>query len=360
MLYHAMSLPIEGTTTRRSADLSRRSLLFSLPAIAAASKMMAQKRKRMIPLQTLNHATITVSDVKRSTEFYQGLFGMPIQARQGALPSLRIGAGPQFIFLGGGANSKPGIHHLCVTTDDFDVDRILGVLAEHGFVKDDRGVMASGPFKVHVRMRPENLGGAPEGTAELSIGDPDGIIVQIQDTRYAGGAGRFGEVVKIEPSPVKGLIAVRDMSHFTLDVDDVQRSLTFYQNLFGMPIQARQGATLVLAVGSKREFLALAGSGAAGGPPGKPGINHLCLTMENFDPDKLLKTLAGFGVKPRGDLHAPAGPLVSWMVLRKDDRGGSKEGTPELYFTDPDGLTMQLQDVKYCGGSGRLGEVCNV
>jgi uncharacterized protein (TIGR00369 family) len=38
--------------------------------------------------------------------------------------------------------------------------------------------------------------------------------------------------------------------------------------------------------------------------------------------------------------------------------GGAKEGTPELYFTDPDGLLVQLQDVKYCGGSGVLGDQC--
>ena len=29
-----------------------------------------------------------------------------------------------------------------------------------------------------------------------------------------------------------------------------------------------------------------------------------------------------------------------------------------VYFTDPDGLLIQLQDVKYCGGSGFLGDVC--
>ena len=28
-----------------------------------------------------------------------------------------------------------------------------------------------------------------------------------------------------------------------------------------------------------------------------------------------------------------------------EDRGGAKEGTPELYFTDPDGILIQLQDV---------------
>ena len=29
-----------------------------------------------------------------------------------------------------------------------------------------------------------------------------------------------------------------------------------------------------------------------------------------------------------------------------------------LYFTDPDGLRIQLQDVAYCGGGGYLGGVC--
>jgi hypothetical protein len=30
--------------------------------------------------------------------------------------------------------------------------------------------------------------------------------------------------------------------------------------------------------------------------------------------------------------------------------------TEELYFTDPDGIRVQLQDVKYKGGSGVLGD----
>jgi hypothetical protein len=29
-----------------------------------------------------------------------------------------------------------------------------------------------------------------------------------------------------------------------------------------------------------------------------------------------------------------------------------------LYFTDPDGLLVQPQDVTYCGGAGVLGDVC--
>ena len=51
-------------------------------------------------------------------------------------------------------------------------------------------------------------------------------------------------------------------------------------------------------------------------------------------------------------------PLVTYISLRMPNRGGAEGGTPELYFTDPDGLAIQLQDVKYCGGGGFLGELC--
>jgi len=44
--------------------------------------------------------------------------------------------------------------------------------------------------------------------------------------------------------------------------------------------------------------------------------------------------------------------------MRMEDRGGAPGGTPELYFTDPEGLLMQLQDTSYCGGSGFLGNDC--
>jgi len=65
-------------------------------------------------------------------------------------------------------------------------------------------------------------------------------------------------------------------------------------------------------------------------------------------------------VKPRGDSRGPVGPLKSYVTLRMEDRGGARGGTPELYFTDPDGILLQLQDLSYCGGAGYLGEECPV
>src|SRR5262245_61380016 len=115
--------------------ISRRSLLMTVPAMLAAPRLMAQGTGGALKVRAFNHMTLAVSDPKRSLDFYQGLFGMPIQARQGATTVLRIGAGPQFVAIGAAGSNPPSITHYCVTVEDFNVDRILKVLAEHGVTK---------------------------------------------------------------------------------------------------------------------------------------------------------------------------------------------------------------------------------
>jgi catechol 2,3-dioxygenase-like lactoylglutathione lyase family enzyme len=328
---------------------SRRRALLSLPALATLSRVLAQTSKPPIRVRAFSHMTLTVSDRKRSMEFYQGLFGLSVQHRQGVSVGLRLGSGPQYISLSqGDANARPAIAHFCMTVDRFTVAKVTKSLADYGVLKGNPG-----PMKTWVRTRGPDGGGAKEGTPELYLGDPDGILVQLQDVSYCGGAGALGNVCKPpEPPPAKGLLAVRDLSHFTLSVSDGKRSIAFYQDLFAMPVQAHQGAAPLLAVGASRQFIALAGLSGA------PGIAHGCFTMEGFHPDKVLKALADYGIKPRGSAAGPAGPLVSYVSMRGEERGGAKGGTPELYFTDPDGILMQIQDVTYCGGAGYLGEVC--
>ena len=306
-----------------------------------------------IPVQAINHMTLSVSAPARSREWYQGLFGMPIAARQAETVVLRVGGGPQFMALGGGASDNPRITHLCLAVDDFDDERIVRILGENGVAASGE----SGPMQSRVRMRGEAFGGAPAGTPELYFGDPDGIVIQLQDSSYCGGAGLLGEgcLATPEPAPSAGLLAVGEFNHFTLFVTDQQRSIQFYQGLFGMPVDTYQGALPVLRVGSGNQFLALAGAG--GGPTG-PIIPHASLTVDDFDPDRILAVLEGYGVTPRGDAQGPVGPLTSYVTMRMEDRGGAPGGTPELYFTDPDGILIQLQDARYCGGNGYLGEEC--
>jgi catechol 2,3-dioxygenase-like lactoylglutathione lyase family enzyme len=354
--------------------INRRELLLSIPAVALAPRLLGQATKPVIALKGLSSFVLSVSDMRRSIDFYQGLFGMPIQARQGQNVLLRIGKGPQFMMLTpAGANPPSIVPRLGLKVENFNADRIVGMLEQHGVTRAAAGDpgLTGGAMKVRVSRRGPENGGAADGTPELFLGDPDDFVLQIHDVSYAGGSGPMGNVVKVEESPKKGLIALSDMSHFTIGASDANRTQTFYQEVFGTPVRSRQAQTPALGIGPAPGvgFLMFIGGGGGRGrgrggaapaaaPAGpRANVNHVSVNMENFKPDEVMKTLATFGITERAGAGA-AGPLKSYITLRMPDRGGAEGGTPELYFTDPDGLLLQLQDVKYCGGGGFLGDVC--
>jgi catechol 2,3-dioxygenase-like lactoylglutathione lyase family enzyme len=343
--------------------VDRRGFLLSLPALAAATRLAAQSGGT-IRVRGINHVTLKVSDLKRSIAFYQGLFGAPIQARQGSsLVVLRVGAGPQSIMLStGGADPTPRIDHVCLGVEDFNVERILGVLSAHGIARTAQGDR----LRSNVRLRGPENGGARDGTPELTFRDADGIVIQLQDPSYCGGAGPLGSVCPpLEPAAARGVIALRGMNHCTISVADSRGTNAFYQKLFGTAIRSYQGPTApTLAIGPATEFLMFTGGGAgarANAPAASPRqgrIGHYCVTTENFNVDRLIKALESQGVRPRENQTGPVGPMRHYISMRMENRGGAKEGTPELYFTDPDSIVGQIQDVSYCGGTGVLGGVC--
>lgn len=233
-----------------------------------------------IPIHAVNHATLTVTDVERSLDFYQRLFGLPIQARQGPTVLLRIGPGPQFLALHPG--NKPAIGHFCFTTSAFDIEKLRSLLAAN---------------KVRVRIRPANLGGAPDGTPEFYFADPDGLTVQLQHTTYCGGAGALGEQCppQVEPSPTKGFLTIQRYDHFLLHVSDEARSRAFYQSLFG--------ETKALLFGHDAN----------------PSIAHLCFTTPAFNMNQALSALTELRVRNN---------------IRINGAG--------VTFPDPDGIRIRL------------------
>ena len=321
----------------------------------------------------LSSMMLTVSDVKRSLDFYQGLFGMPIQARQGTSVFLRIGNGPKFLGLKqAAAGERPSISGLGFAVERFDVTWALNTLAAHGVTPADAAATKPGPMQLLVVTRRADQGGSPDGTRDLFVADPSGVVFQMHDVSYCGGAGALGNTCRnVEASPKKGPMAMKDMSHFTIIANSPQ-TVPFYQDLFGFTPQAYQAMTPAWGVGDGVHFLMFTGnaggptraggaapSGARGvGRGGAPraGIDHACVGMDNFDPAKVTQLLVDYGLKKQEGQGRD--PLVTYISLRMPNRGGAEGGTPELYFTDPDGLAIQLQDVRYCGGGGSLGEVC--
>ena len=386
-------------------SVTRRTFIASLPALAYAPRLIAQTGAAPFRATGLSQLTLTVSDVPKSLDFYQGLFGMPVQARQGSTVLLRIGTGPTFLELRpAAAGERPSISALGFAVERFDIDRAVKTLNEHSLMAAAAGADKPAAMQYVVRTRKADLGGSADGTRELFVADPSGVIFQMHDVSYCGGSGAQGNTCRtVEPSKRKGVMAVTEMSHFTINAND-PKTVPFYQELFGFQPQAYQAATPAWGVGDGVHFLMFTGNAGgptrgggaprAGGPPagappatpagappfdspaglaqGRPGgpaggqgrgagparagIDHACMAMPDFDPAKVTQLLVDYGLT-RQDGQGRT-PLVTYISLRMPNRGGAEGGTPELYFTDPDGLAIQLQDVKYCGGGGFLGEVC--
>lgn len=326
---------------REDGQITRRNFLVALPAMALAPRVMAQSSKPPIVTRRLNNVMISVSDMKRSTDFYQRLFGTPVQ--QGDVAVFRLGDKPHFFAITEAkAGAKPDFLSYGVTVDNFDPDRLLKILTDLGV----------GGAQVTTR----------DGTPELWVPDPDGIKIQLQDTAYGHGSGSRGDVLPPLPkATVRPAFQLRSVSHVTLTVTNAQRSKEFYQKVFGLSVQAMQGSSAVLAIGSGPDCVAF--NTAANNPNVKAGINHVCFTIENFDPNRVMGILVGNGLEPiEYGIPALIKPLTCRVRLRQraNNGGGPTHplGTPELYFNDPDNIPIQIQDVKYCGGSGALGQIC--
>src|SRR4029077_5300816 len=121
-----------------------------------------------------------------------------------------VGEGPHYLGLAPAGANAPSISHFGLKVENFNVDRVMKALTDNGLTKaqpNDPG-LAGGPMKVRLVDR--------EGTPEIYVGDPDGLIVQLQSPLYCGGSGPLGAICRgLEVSSKKGLLTLREMSHAT-------------------------------------------------------------------------------------------------------------------------------------------------
>ncbi|MBC7790894.1 MAG: VOC family protein [Anaerolineae bacterium] len=130
------------------------------------------------------------------------------------------------------------------------------------------------------------------------------------------------------PPAAPSIALAKQLNHATLYVRDVAQSQEFYQRLFGMPVLTAQPPGVNLAVGTGFMGLYPADSGV------EPRIDHVCLGVDRFDADVVKRKLGAAGVE---------------ATIR------ARADTKELYFTDPNGIRIQVQDIRYRGGVGPLG-----
>jgi catechol 2,3-dioxygenase-like lactoylglutathione lyase family enzyme len=141
--------------------LTRRQLAASLAALVTGAQ--AAPKQSGLRAVSLNHVTVRVPDVHRTSLFYQEFFGMPL--KQHSETTHILGVGKSFF----------GIEQKGSTADLDHYD--FGIT---GFNADD----------VIAKLKARNLKPEPGGTKEsFKFKDPDGFLVQLNAPDYEGHVG---------------------------------------------------------------------------------------------------------------------------------------------------------------------------
>src|SRR5580700_11907769 len=141
--------------------LTRRQLAVSIAALVAGAQ--AAPKQSGLRAVSLNHVTVRVPDVHRTSQFYQEFFGMPL--KQHSEKTHILGVGKSFF----GIEQKgtpPALDHYDFGIAGFDADDVIA------------------------KLKARNLKVEPGGNKEsFKFWDPDGFLVQLNGPDYEGHVG---------------------------------------------------------------------------------------------------------------------------------------------------------------------------
>ena len=146
--------------------LSRRQLAATLTGLAAtAAAMPAALAAPSLKAITLNHVTVRVPDLQKTSKFYQDFFGMKLAQQSKTIHIL--GVGESFF----GLEEKPGpaaLDHYDFGLEGFDAKAMRAKVAAHGLA-----------------ITPGSRG----DDESFKFNDPDGFVVQVNGPKYTGHVG---------------------------------------------------------------------------------------------------------------------------------------------------------------------------
>jgi len=147
-------------------QLTRRQVAASLAALAASAFVSPRAQAAAAGASgfqavTLNHVTVHVPDLQRTSRFYQDFFQMPLRQHS---PTIHIlGVGSSFFGIEQHNNAPPALDHYDFGIAHFNADRIRAELRARNLeIQDTR---SSESFKFR---------------------DPDGFLVQVNGPDYIG------------------------------------------------------------------------------------------------------------------------------------------------------------------------------
>jgi catechol 2,3-dioxygenase-like lactoylglutathione lyase family enzyme len=143
-------------TSFEKGTLTRRELMQGLALVATASRVAsaAEPQTSVIKGARIDHVSIQVSDLKRSVDFYQKVFGFSVLGEDKPNEIARLGTTKALVSLHH-KNPTALVDHFAIGLDSFNKDAVTRELKQHGITPE------------------ENL------DAGFHIKDPEGMNVQI-------------------------------------------------------------------------------------------------------------------------------------------------------------------------------------
>ena len=141
--------------------LTRRQLAASLTALVTGAQ--AAPKPSGLRAVTLNHVTVRVPDLQRTSQFYQEFFGMPL--KQHSDKTHILGVGSSFFGIEQKGDSAALDHY-------------------------DFGIASFNADDVTAKLKARDLKLEPGGSKEsFKFKDPDGFVVQVNGPNYEGHVG---------------------------------------------------------------------------------------------------------------------------------------------------------------------------
>ena len=140
--------------------ISRRQLVASLAALAVAGHAAEDAPLRAI---SINHVTVKVPNLQRTSEFYQQFFGMPL--KQHSATTHILGVGDSFFGIEQGDGSPARLDHY------------------------DFGIAGFNADQARAKLRQRNLKYDSDSQESFKFHDPDGFVVQLNARNYTGHVG---------------------------------------------------------------------------------------------------------------------------------------------------------------------------
>jgi len=230
---------------------------------------------------------LAVSDLGRSTDFYERVLGLPLIARDG--DTARLGPDPDHpaLTLSGIASPTPlspgatGLYHVA-------------------WLHPDRARLAESVRRV-AGARWAFDGAADHGVSEaLYLSDPDGLGIELYSDRPrelwerpAGGRGVKMDTLPLdlddllaqfEDEPAAAVSPGTAVGHVHLKVADVPRAMAFYRDVLGLEEQAQLPSAAFLSAGGYHHHVGLNSwqSRGAGAPANSaPGLRRVELELRD-------------------------------------------------------------------------------